>query len=151
MNKKGEVEERTKTITGKGLSFLLGVKPRDYVNLYPRKRTSGYCACNDLEMGEENKKICHGMDTVMKILTSSEIKDFPEGTVKVSNGPYKSGEVYINEEYNIAYLYVGRDSLGRDVAINLGGETFNKGGVEIGHINSNKAGRISFDRKVFPK
>jgi hypothetical protein len=144
------VEEKTKTITGKDLSSFLGVHPGDYTSLYPNRPNNdkgNYCPCLDLKIGGE----CHGMITVMEVLTKNEIKEFPEGTAKVNEGEYKSGEVWIDKSYDIAYLYIGQSPKGRDVVLNLGGDTSNQGNIEAGCIDKRLKYILSFDRKVFPK
>ena len=140
-------EEKTKTISGKDLCTLLGVRPGDYTSLYPNRAESNYCPCIDLAIGGE----CHGMLTVMQVLTKNEIKEFPEGTAKVDDREYRSGEVWIDKSYDIAYLYIGQSPKGRDVVLNLGGDTSNKGNIEVGHIDKRLKYIFSFDKKVFPK
>jgi hypothetical protein len=149
---RGEIaEEKTKTISGKDLGKLLGVKPRDYNALYPNRKSisnnPSYCPCLDLGIGGD----CHGMITVMNALTRNKINEFPEDTEKISEGEYKSGEVWIDKSYDIAYFYIGKTSVGRDVALNLGGDTYNKGNIEIGYVNKGNRARLNFDRKIFPK
>jgi hypothetical protein len=143
-------EEKTRAISGKDLCTLMGVRVRDYVQLYPGRNEEGYCACMDLgdKLLHEN---CNGMLTVMKVLTKNELTEFPEETVRVSDGEYRSGEVWIDQCERIAYLFVGQLPNKKDVILNLGGETYNQGNFEIGYINGKKpTGRIHFSKKVFP-
>jgi hypothetical protein len=126
------------------------VKVRDYVPLYPARNEEGYCPCMDLGDKELHEN-CNGMLTVMKVLTKNELAEFPEGTVRVSEGEYKSGEVWIDKCDRIAYLFVGQLPNKKDIVLNLGGETYNQGNFEIGYVNGKKpTGRINFNKKVFP-
>ena len=144
-------EEKTINISGKDLCTLMGVRVRDYVPLYPSRNGEGYCPCIDLGDKELHEN-CNGMFTVMKVLTRNELAEFPEETLKITEGEYRSGEVWIDGCERIAYLFVGQLPDKKDVVLNLGGETYNQGNFEIGYINSKKpTGRIYFSKKVFPK
>jgi hypothetical protein len=105
-----------------------------------------------MDLGDkELHENCNGMLTVMKVLTKNELAEFPEGTVRVSEGEYKSGEVWIDKCDRIAYLFVGQLPNKKDIVLNLGGETYNQGNFEIGYVNGKKpTGRINFNKKVFP-
>jgi hypothetical protein len=151
MKREKGLEEKTVAISGKDLCTLMGVRVKDYVPLYPRRDTiDDYCACMDLGDKPLHEN-CNGMLTVMQVLTKNELAEFPEATVKVSDGEYKSGEVWIDKCEKIAYLLVGQLPNKKDVVLNLGGETYNQGNFEIGYINGKKpTGRIHFDKKVFP-
>ena len=144
------LEEKTKTISGKDLSEFLGVKPGDYNILYPNKPRDGginYCPCIDIAIGGE----CHGMVTVMDALTRNEIKEFPQGTTNVSEGKYQSGDVWIDKSCDIAYLIIGQSPAGRDVVLNLGGDTYNKGNIELGLIAKKDMSVLFLEKKVFPR
>ena len=139
-------KETLRIISGKDLTKLLGVNPKDYVSLYPNKGEKDYCPCMDVGLGG-----CHGMATVMEVLARDGIPGFPEGTRKFTRGKYKSGEVWLDTFYGVAYLYVGKSPSGRYVALTLGGDTPYKGCIEMGHINKGDGDRVFFHRKVFPK
>ena len=139
-------KENSKTISGKDLTALLGVNPQDYVSLYPNIGRQNYCPCMDVGLGD-----CHGMFTVMDALARDEIPGFPEGTRRSNRGKYKSGEIWLDTFYSLAYLYVGKSPSGRDVALTLGGDTVGAGRIETGRVNKGDGDRIFFNKKVFPK
>jgi hypothetical protein len=146
MGKGRIIEEKTKTISGKELSTLLGVQPKDFMVLYPRRKEPGYCPCIDLGVKE-----CKGMRKAVNLLTRNEISEFPYGTARVIDGEYKSGEVWIDEHNNLAYLYIGKSPSGRDVVLNLGGNICVQGNIMVGYINNEKRlEKLYFDKKVFP-
>ena len=139
-------KETLTIISGKDLISLLEVNPQDYTPLYPNRGFPNYCPCMDVGIGG-----CHGMFTVMDFLGIKEIRGFPKGTKKVKNGKYKSGEVWIDTSYGVAYLYVGQLPKNKDVVINLGGDTRGMGDVEICNINKSMKAEFSLIKKFFQK
>jgi hypothetical protein len=136
----------TRTISGKELTELLGIDPQEYLPLYPNIGSEKYCPCSDVGLND-----CHSMYTVMEALARPKIPGFPRTTRKHSDSKYKTGEVWLDTFYSVAYLYLGKTANGRDVAMNLGGDTGSKGEIAIGRINKNEGSNIFFDTKVFPR
>lgn len=141
--------EKSNSISGKGLAKLLGVNPNDYQALYPNMKEKGYCPCMDLT---SHTLYCQGMLSVMDALKKDKNYQLPIPTYPTSSvRKYKSGEVWIDEAYKIAYLYIGKSKDNLDVVLNLGGETSKKGEIQTGRINEKFQEEIFFDRRVFPK
>jgi len=81
-----------------------------------------------------------------------EVKGIPQNTQCVTEGKWKSGEIWKDTFYGIYYLYVGRTfKKNVDVVIILGGDTLYAGSVDKGVISSGDNGRIFFHKKIFPK
>ncbi|HLD55127.1 MAG TPA: hypothetical protein VJB35_02595 [Candidatus Nanoarchaeia archaeon] len=80
------------------------------------------------------------------------IYNFNEDVVGVKTGDYKSGEIWKDNTSDVIYLYVGKDSKGKDVIIDLGGRYSYTGLIERCIVNSLKEqdGNIYFDEKIFP-
>jgi len=136
-------------ISGKTLSKILGVNPREYKVLYPNIHEKGYCPGMDL-MGHTQD--CQGMMTAMDALKRNKSYQLPIPTMTISTPrAYKSGEIWIDEMYKIAYLYIGKSKNDMDVVLNLGGETSKRGEIQTGKINKKFDNEIFFDRRVFPK
>jgi hypothetical protein len=157
------LEDEVKTISGKELADFLNVIPSDYKVLYPNmnreykekvkkveriRRGTHYCACYDLGIDWVN---CQGMLTVMDAFKIPEIKDFPARIIPITWGKYKSGDVLIDDRFEIGYLYIGKSSEDEDVVLNLGGDTDKKGEIQRGSVNRRENNMLFSTRKVFPK
>ena len=136
-------------INGKNLAKFLKVDAKDYRKLYPNRKRLGYCAYKEL-LGDA--KHCQGMITVMEALDKKMEYELPSSAHTISAyKKYKSGEVWLDETLRIAYLYIGKDAVDKDIVLNLGGETSETGKVIIGKINERYGKDIFFDKRVFPK
>ncbi|HOU79597.1 MAG TPA: hypothetical protein PK255_03835 [Candidatus Pacearchaeota archaeon] len=136
-------------INGKNLGRILNADLKGYKELYPNRKEKGYCACMDLVPHAQK---CKGMLTVMDVLKKKRKYELPD-SIRTIRGTrkYGSGEIWLDEISRIAYLYIGKDNCGRDVVLNLGGETANKGDIMIGEINKMGYPHVFFDKRVFPK
>ncbi len=65
----------------------------------------------------------------------------------VQAGPYQSGEIW-KASYDRLFLYLGKVQNGKDLLLNLGGDTFDAGSLHITHIDSSD---VHFVEKLFPK
>lgn len=156
MEKTIEDKAKTTSISGKELAKFLNINPRKYRVLYPNIKEKGYCPGMDLSIHTSE---CQGMYTVMNALKikeingfeTEEIEKFPAGIRRNDLGKYKSGEVYVDDVLNVAYLYLGKSSKDEDIVLNLGGNTKHKGNIQRGHINRKKDNDIFFDKKLFPR
>lgn len=136
-------------INGKNLGRILKADLKEYKKLYPNARERGYCPCMDLT---SHTQYCNGMITVMDALKKRKEYELPDSIRTVSGvREYKSGEVWLDENSRIAYLYIGKDNNDQDVVLNLGGETTKKGEIIVGKVNEKYDQDIFFDKKVFPK
>ncbi len=136
------LEEKTNNVSGKELEEMIGINPEDYVGLYSGLGEKNYCPCKDIKI--EGR--CKGMITVMEAFKQEEIEGVPLKIKAVREGKYRTGDIYVDNMFDLVYLYLGKSPRGRDVALNLGG------GIEIGNINKNRTrGKLRFDRKVFPR
>jgi len=160
MKKMKTEEERTYRIPGQDLQEFLSAKSADYAILYPHLGEEGYCPGMDLLIKHEKHEhgLCKKMFTVMDVLEKMETLNFPKNIMRINAlGRYKTGEVWVDDMFNIAYLYLGKLHEGKyvwkekDVVLNLGGETSDYGEILIGHIGNAKEKKIFFNRRVFPK
>ena len=81
--------------------------------------------------------------------TKQFYRKLPEKLEVVKQGDYKSGDIWLDKSYYICYLYIGKNEEGKDLTINLGGDTTRLGRLEesiIGHEDS----KIKFDEKIYP-
>ncbi|MGY4884780.1 MAG: hypothetical protein ACP5NZ_04350 [Nanobdellota archaeon] len=142
----GDFERKELTFTE--VRNFLNLTPRDYRIIYPGLEKENYCPGEDLLLEHGN---CQKMVTAMNPLRKG-IRGFPKHIMRVNGlGRYKTGEVWVDDRFNIAYLYLGKLPDGRDVVYNLGGETSKWKTVQAGYINKTKKNEIFFDRRVFPK
>ena len=119
-------------ISGESLATLMGVDAETY-------RTANI------------PRFGHSFLHPSEILTEAKVVEgFPEGVQRATDGKYKSGEVWMDTFYEVMYLYIGKTPEGKDLAIELGGDTPYAGRLEQGVVNSGDEGRIFFDRKLFP-
>src|SRR3989339_871684 len=91
---------------------------------------------------------------LLKIMgvSSDYYYNFNEDVVGVKDGEYKSGEIWKDSTLDVIYLYIGKDSKGKDVVMDLGGRYSYTGLIERCIVNSLKEhdGNIYFDEKIFP-
>ena len=121
---------KTMTLSGKALAAFLNVTSVDYKS-FP-----------DINFGHES------LD-VKELLHREELTGIPEDAILVTEGPYLSGQIWMDTFYDIVYLYVGKLPNGKDAVINLGGNTGSCGNAEFGVINSGKDARIFFHTLIF--
>ena len=127
-------EEKPREMPASRLAEIMGVDPKKYDKFsVPR---FGHTALDPRELFRGDKTI----------------ENFPEGIKSVKKGKYKSGEVWMDNFYEVIYLYIGKTPEGRDVVMDLGGDSPYAGRIEQGVINGrrDKDGRIFFDRRLFP-
>ena len=74
------------------------------------------------------------------------IREELQGLKPVSEGPYKTGEIWYGA-YNMIYFYLGRISEGKDILVCLGGDGSDPGTIHLGSIDNEKYGLY---RKIFP-
>jgi hypothetical protein len=125
-------KENVREISGRDLAKLMGVDPKQYQQFSVHR--FGHSALDPKDIFGDGK-----------IVTN-----FPEGVKRVARGKYKSGEVWMDTGYEVIYLYIGRTLKGKDVVMELGGDTPYAGTLEQGLINSGGKCRIFFDQKLFP-
>jgi hypothetical protein len=152
---KKNLEEKTRTISGKELAEFLGVRPWDYRVLYPHLGEKDYCPCVDVGTDPRD---CQKMLTVMEALDEKrKIKDFPERTTRITSGRRRSGDVLIDDVIDIAYLYIGKiinpvRKKDVDVVLNLGGVTSEWGKIQRGYMNKTiHNNKLFFSKNIFPK
>lgn len=68
----------------------------------------------------------------------------------VTGGKYNSGEVWADSFYGVIYLYVGKTLDGKDVTLQIGGDSINAGQLEQGIINAGGQNRVFFHKRLFP-
>ena len=147
------IEDITKTISGGELAKFLNIHPADYNVLYPNRKGhrtrlgDKYCPCIDLGI---NSDMCQGVLTVMDALKIPEIKDFPVKILPVTFGKYKSGDVLVDEGFDIAYLYIGKSFNDEDVVLNLGGDTGERGNIQRGYVNNKEDNTLFCTKRLFP-
>ena len=122
--------EENSRLSGKDLAALMDVDPEMYRS-FPRV---GPYRIHPLDLLTEAKVV----------------KGFPEGVQRVTGGRYKSGEIWLDFHHEIVYLYIGKTSEENDLVLQLGGYYSYEGILDQGIVNSGDAGKIFFDKRLFP-
>ena len=121
-------------ISGKDIADFLGVSQDYYKDFEPS--VSGHTYFSPDELLNYDKVI----------------SNFIEGLNPVTEGIYRTGEIWLDIPYQTMYLYFGQNEKGQDVAFEVGGDTHDAGKMNYGMINSNDSEKLclNFHKRIFP-